>query len=145
MRGLSSEAARSRTFSSSRSLGYVSARRAPAAAAALAIPHEIDRLFATPTIRPVFPARVDMSVFGDVVTLAIGWPEFECLGSRLWVPTSIGSGGADCRHPVDAADTRRRTSDSRSSALGRDLGPAPGLGPGGDETGSGGCCSADGS
>src|SRR5439155_15048198 len=58
--GSSSFAASSRTFSSSRSLGYVSARRAPAAAAVCAIAHEIDRLFATPTMRPCLPARSDI-------------------------------------------------------------------------------------
>src|SRR3954465_14208252 len=57
MRGFASAAARSRTFSSSRSLGYVSAIRAPAAAAACAIAQEIDRLLATPTIRPCLPER----------------------------------------------------------------------------------------
>jgi len=55
--GFSSFAASSRPFSSSRSLGYVSARRAPAAAAVCAIAHEIERLLATPTISPNFPAK----------------------------------------------------------------------------------------
>src|SRR5437867_3192240 len=58
--GFTSVAASSRTFSSSRSLGYVSARRAPAAAAACAIAHEMERLLATPTMRPCLPMRSHM-------------------------------------------------------------------------------------
>ena len=42
--------------------GYVSASRAPAPRAACAMAQEIDRLLATPTMRPCFPERSDMDI-----------------------------------------------------------------------------------
>src|SRR3954452_22990634 len=55
--GLSTWAARSRTFDSIRSPWNVNASRAPPAASRCAIAQAIERLFATPRISPVFPSK----------------------------------------------------------------------------------------
>src|SRR5215212_11103514 len=55
--GLSTCAARSRTFCSIRSPWYVKASFAPPSASLLAIAHASERLFATPRTRPVFPSN----------------------------------------------------------------------------------------